>query len=115
MRVTTIGLCCVIPLGMCFGVGGCANDPEYIPAPTSLEGGMMDAMGNLVTASASLTLPIKTESASSMQKRMALAQQLMIADVPYVTVDDLAVSLEWTIKNLDQAPGQARIILNGAN
>jgi len=94
---------------------GCANDPEYIDAPTSLEAGMMDAMGNLVTAKASLTLPIKTESASDMAKRTARAQQLMIDIVPYVKVSDLAVSLEWTIKNLDQAPGHARIILNGAN
>ena len=93
---------------------GCANDPAYIPGPTNLEGGMMDAMGNLVTATASLTLPIKTETAADAATRAALATKLGVM-VPYVKVGDIEVSIEWTIKNLDTMPGTAKIELNGAN
>jgi hypothetical protein len=94
---------------------GCANDPTYIPGPTNLEGGvMMDDMGALVPAKASLTLPIKTETAADMAARATKATALMV-DVPYVKVGDIAVSVEWTIKNLDPDPGTARIQLNGAN
>lgn len=94
---------------------GCANDPEYIPAPSNLEGGMMDPMTmELVQPKASLTLPVKTETADDAKTRAALAAKLGV-DVPYVKVDDIQVSVEWTIKNLDDKPGQAKIQLNGAN
>lgn len=93
---------------------GCANDPTYIPAPGNLEGGMMDAMGNLVTPKASLTLPIKMETAKDATDRATLATKLGVM-VPYVKVGDLEVSIEWTIKNLDTMPGTAMIELNGAN
>jgi len=94
---------------------GCANDPEYIPAPMNLEGGMMDPMTmELVQPKGSLTLPVKTETADDAKTRGDLAAKLGV-DVPYVKVDDLQVSIEWTIKNLDDMPGQAKIQLNGAN
>ena len=95
-------------------VAGCANDPEYIPAPTNLEGGMMDMDGNLIQPKASLTLPIKLETAADAKTRADLATKLGV-DVPYVKVGDLEVSISWTIKNLDDLPGQAKIQLNGAN
>jgi len=96
------------------GATGCANDPAYIPGPMNLEGGMTDAMGKLTTAKASLTLPVKVETAADAAKRSALAAQLGVM-VPYVKVGDIDVSIEWTIKNLDTKPGTAKIELNGAN
>jgi hypothetical protein len=93
----------------------CANNPVYIPAPDNLEAGMVDAMGMITAeAKASLVLPVKLETVDDAAKRAARATALGI-DVPYVKIGDLEVSIEWTIKNLDAVPGQAKIELNGAN
>jgi hypothetical protein len=80
----------------------------------TMEAGMLDATGMLTVAKASLELPIKRETASDMTKRTALSTQLGV-DVPYVKVGDIEIEVEWTIKNLDAKPGQAKIELNGAN
>ena len=94
---------------------GCANDPMYVPGPNTLEAGMMDSMGNMVAqAKSSLTLPIKTETTADATARATLATTLMVA-VPYVKIDDIAVEVEYTIKNLDSEAGQAKVELNGAN
>lgn len=93
---------------------GCANDPEYIQAPMVMEAGVADMMGMLSEAKASLVLPIKTETAKDKTERDALATQLGVM-VPYVRVGDLELDVEWTIKNLEDKPGQAKIELNGAN
>jgi hypothetical protein len=97
------------------GLAVCANDPVYIPAPMSMEAGVADMTGMLSEAKASLQLPIKTETASDMRDRARLAQELAPVMVPYVKIGDLEVQVEWTIKNLDMTPGQAKIELNGAN
>jgi hypothetical protein len=97
------------------GLVGCANDPVYIPAPMTMEAGVADATGMLSEAKASLQLPIKTETAADMKTRAALAAKLAPVLVPYVKVGDLEIEIEWTIKNLDMMPGQAKIELNGAN
>jgi hypothetical protein len=35
--------------------------------------------------------------------------------LPYINVDDLEISIEWTIHNLTDKPGNAMVALNGAN
>src|SRR5262249_34518065 len=102
-----------IVLSLLVGVG-CANDPVYLQAPMTMEAGMADMMGGLTQAKASLQLPIKTETAADKAKRDALGPQLGVT-VPYVKIGDLEIDVEWTIKNLDTMPGQAKIQLNGAN
>lgn len=97
------------------GSVGCANDPLYIPAPMTIEAGVADMTGALSQGKASLQLPIKTETAADMKTRAALATKLAPIMVPYVKVGDLEVEIEWTVKNLDMKPGQAKIELNGAN
>lgn len=93
-----------------------ANDPEYIQAPMTMEAGLANPAGmGLTQAKASLQLPIKTETAADKKARDALAKTLAPTLVPYVKVGDLELDVEWTIKNLDTEPGQARIQLNGAN
>jgi hypothetical protein len=93
-----------------------ANDPVYIQAPMTMEAGMPDPAGmGLTQASASLQLPIKTETAADKKARDARSAQLAPIQVPYVKVGDLELDVEWTIKNLDTKPGQARIQLNGAS
>lgn len=100
------------------GLAACnANDPVYLQAPMTLEAGMPDpaGMGMLTQATASLSLPIKPETAADKKARDALAAKLAPILVPYVKVGDLELDVEWTIKNLDAEPGQARIQLNGAS
>lgn len=97
------------------GLIGCANDPVYIPAPATMEAGLPGMMGMLTEAKASLQLPIKTETADDMKTHAALSAKLAPILVPYVKVGDIEVEIEWTIKNLDMKPAQAKIELNGAN
>ncbi|HEX2686429.1 MAG TPA: hypothetical protein VHN14_07415 [Kofleriaceae bacterium] len=110
--------CVAIPWGLVAGLAGCTgltNDPVYIPGPMTMEAGVADMTGMLSEAKASLQLPIKTETADDMKKRAALATTLAPVMVPYVKVGDIEIDVEWTIKNLDMKPGQAKIELNGAN
>jgi len=103
----------VLVLSM-LAAAGCANDPTYLQAPMSMEAGVADMTGMKTEARASLQLPIKAETAADKTKRDALAAKLGVA-VPYVRVGDLEIDVEWTIKNLDTMPGQAKIQLDGAN
>jgi hypothetical protein len=99
---------------------GCTNDPIYIPPGMDgprLEGGLeMDMDGNRVAARTSVVIPINTETEEDIEDREAL-QMTMPAEVtvPYIKVGDLEVSVEWTIRNLEESPGQATMQINGAN
>jgi hypothetical protein len=94
---------------------GCSNDPLYLPAPMTMEAGVVDPMGMLSAARAQLVLPIESETAADAMARAAVTARLAPILVPYVRVGDLEVEVEWTIKNLDARPGQVKIQLNGAN
>ncbi|HUJ59432.1 MAG TPA: hypothetical protein VLX92_13095 [Kofleriaceae bacterium] len=96
------------------GLGGCANDPQYLQPPADMEAGMDDGMGGTTVAKAQLTLPIKPETSAEMAARMTLANKLGVM-VPYVKVGDIDTEVEWTITNLDDSDGIAMIELNGAN
>jgi hypothetical protein len=109
MRVVLVSVASLL------GFLGCANDPVYIPAPMTMEAGVADMTGALSVAKASVQLPIKTETAADKKVRDALAAKLAPTLVPYVKVGDIEVDVEWTIKNLDMKPGQAKVELNGAN
>jgi hypothetical protein len=103
------------PLALGVGLAaGCGEDPLYVQPPTALE---VIPDGEANTASATLTLPVQLESEQARMKRAALATELGLAfeDVPYVKLDDLSVSLEFSIKNLDPDEGLARVFLNGGN
>lgn len=115
MRVVPLSSVLAV-LAVLAGATGCTNSPLYIPGPMAVEAGVADmTTGMLSEGKASLQLPIETETASDMAKRAALAEKLAPVQVPYVKVGDLEIQVEWTIKNLDMKPGQARIHLNGAN
>ncbi len=102
------------------GVVGCTNDPIYIPPGMDgprLEGGTeTDMDGNRVPAKTSVVLPINTERREYREEREAL-QMTLPAEVvvPYIRVGDLEVSVEWTIRNMDDSDGQATMQVNGAN
>lgn len=108
----------VVPTGLLLiGLVGCTNDPIYLPSPQGIEAGGTDAMGERVEGRASIQIPVNLETTKDMtdrNRRQALIDPAAI--IPYIAVDDLEVSVEWTIKNNDVAmPGNARIQLNGAN
>jgi hypothetical protein len=95
-------------------LAGCANDPVYIPAPMNLEAGMDDGAGGIVAeAESQLVLPINTETMEDAMERAERAAALGV-EVPYVKLGDIEVSIEWTIKNLEDREGTATIDLNGA-
>ena len=93
---------------------GCTEDPRYLDGPLPIEGGLVDAMGEPIAAVGTLTLPIKLETMEDAAERAMLATELGVA-VPYVRLQDLAISIEWQLTNLDARPGKARIKVNGAN
>lgn len=90
---------------------GCTDDPVYVQGPAPIEVG---ADGTTTTATGSVLLPIRLETTSEAEERAALAAELGVM-VPFVTRDDFALSVEWTVKNLSDAPGVARVQMNGAN
>jgi hypothetical protein len=98
------------------GLVGCANDPQYISAPTQIMStGAVDAMGNPIPVFGSLSLPIKPESKKDAMTRAALAAKLGVM-VPYVKVGDLEVEISWQLTNPDTTnPAQAKIELDGGN
>lgn len=96
----------------------CSEDPRYLVPEDALESnapGSDDGMGNPVAdVTTQIVLPVRLEKASEASDRADLATQLGTM-VPYVTRDDLDIELEWTIRNLSDEPGVARIQVNGAN
>jgi hypothetical protein len=93
-------------------LAACGDDPVYVQAAASLE--FTPGDGEEAGATATLTLPIRLERDIEATARADLAADLGV-EVPYVTRDDLDLSIEWTIKNLDPEPGIARVQVNGAN
>jgi len=91
---------------------GCTADPQYVQGPTSLEASVPGSMVNLATVE--IDLPVRIEREDEVMDRAALSAELGI-EVPYVRLGDLIVSIEWTIKNLEDSEGEARILVNGGN
>jgi len=98
---------------MTCALSGCADDPVYVQPAAPLEAFAGEG-GEAAPATAQLTLPIRLERDEEAQARADRAAELGV-QVPYVRRDDLDLSLEWTIKNLDPDPGVARIQVNGAS
>ena len=96
-------------------LGACADDPVYFaPTPAALEINNPAGPGALL---ATVIIRIAIETAEEALARQGLADRLglLVTDVPTVRRDLLDLSIEWTLKNLSDAPGQAAIALNGAN
>ena len=113
MRTTSIALATIATLAV-----GCANDPIYLPAPASIDAGeTRDMDGNLTPGVSALVIPVKLETAEQAMDRAR--RQAMITDplvqLPFINVDDFEISVEWTITNLTDMPGNATVQLNGAN
>lgn len=98
-------------LALASAAGACADDPVYLPSAAALEFTPGD---EAAPATAQLVLPIRLETEQEATERADRTAELGV-QVPYVTRDDLDLSLEWTIRNLDAEPGVALIDVNGAN
>jgi hypothetical protein len=98
----------------CLMAVGCSEDPQYLEPPMPLEGGLVDATGEPVPATATLLLPIGLERSADQRERAALATALGV-QVPYARLGDLKISVEWTLTNTEAKAGKARISLNGGN
>lgn len=94
------------------GAAACASDPRYVVPREALEIGAPDS--ELAAATTSLVLPVRLEEEQEAEERAALAAALGV-EVPYVTLEDFAVSIEWSIRNLSDQDGTARLVVNGAN
>lgn len=110
-----------LPIALALVVGGlaalpaCAEDPQYLPGPSSIEVGIEGS--DVFSGTTTIDLPVELESMDDAMERADLAMRLGVgADLlAYVRVGDLDVSIEWTIKNLGGAEGEARVSVNGGN
>lgn len=105
-----------ITLASCLAaVAACQTDPQYLEPAAPLEGGMIDPITmEPVAATSTILLPIKLETATDRTSRDALAAQLGVY-VPYIRLQDLRVSVEWTLTNPNAKPATAKVTLNGGN
>jgi hypothetical protein len=94
----------------------CTEDPLYVQPMNTIE---VNAPGSMTpTATAQITLPIRSElTEEEMDRRAELVMDLGVADadIPFVTRDDLDVSIEWTVTNQEDTDGIIRIDVNGSN
>ena len=95
--------------------GACNADPRYVDPPDYVEVGVPDS--DVFFATTQVLLPIRLEEEQELEERALLAQELGLPmdSVPYVLLDDLAISIEWTIRNLEDREGTARVHVNGGN
>ena len=104
-------------------LGACATDPQYIQPPRGIEVGTGEDEG---VATETLMLPYDAELLQSMdyqRDREAFLTELnarvdpdvTIDQLPLIRLDQIDISIEWTIRNLADEPGQARINVNGGN
>ena len=95
-------------------IGACADDPRYLDPMQNLEVGADPTMQGM-PATGSLTLPIRLPNQQDMNEAAALQMANPNIMIPYVRVGDLAVEVEWTVKNLSDTDATAFVGLNGAN
>jgi hypothetical protein len=99
MSVTRIPL---MTVALALLAGACdANTPTYFPAPAPLEAG---GDATMPAASVLMTLPFRRPSAEEAERRS-----------PWLSVDDVALSVLYSITNLSDREGSARLTVDGAS
>jgi hypothetical protein len=104
-------------------VPACAADPQYIHPDRGIE---VDPTTGVAAVTERLSLPFdaaRLDGAAYRRDRQDALIELNarvdpdIADdqFPLVRLDQLALSIEWSIENLSDQPGVARIHVNGGN
>lgn len=106
-------------------LAACAADPQYIQPERGIEVGTGDP-ADMGVATATLLLPYDAAFLNSVEygrEREAFLTDLntrvepdiALDQLPLVRLDQIDVSIEWTIRNLSDQPGEARINVNGGN
>lgn len=91
--------------------GACApNSPQYFAPAKPLEAGTMMAAAASATVELPLRRPTKQEQMMLQEERKKLG-----FEVPYLQRKDVDVSIQYTITNLSDMPGEATVAINGAN
>ena len=104
---------CVLALGSSVTLGACTDDPRYLAPAESLEVGIPGT--DIGTATTQIVLPIRLEEEREAMLRGEREAELGFM-IPFVRRDDLDISLEWSIRNLDpDNQAVVRIHINGAN
>jgi hypothetical protein len=93
---------------------GCTEDPRYVYPPGPISAVPVIDEDAPPIPPIQLVLPIRLEEEKEAEDRAALAAELGV-EVPFISIDDIDLSLEWTIENLDDSEAQVRILLTGAN
>lgn len=91
----------------------CNTGPRYVDPPLFVEVGIPDSM--VFFATQQVILPMRLETEDEAMERATLSTELGGIPIPFVLLDDIDVSIEWTIRNLQDTPGTARIHINGGN
>lgn len=91
----------------------CSTDPQYLPTREYVEVGIPDS--DITIAFTQVIMPVRLEYPREAMERAALSMELGGLNVPFVTRDDLDISIEWSIRNLSEIEGTARIHINGGN
>jgi hypothetical protein len=100
-----------------FGIGmaACSSDPQYITPPPGMSFSLEFDSGSGVDVTPQIvTLPFRLETAEEAMER-AMDAATFGVDVPFVKLEDVDLSVEWSIKNLLDCDSQATFEINGGN
>ncbi|MBT8491954.1 MAG: hypothetical protein KJO07_02745 [Deltaproteobacteria bacterium] len=104
VAITTLGLAVA-----------CAEDPAYVESPLVLEIDPATVDEEAPPEVVTLDLPIRLETEEEAEERAALIEELGV-EVPFVGREDLEISVEWILENLDEdAEALVIVFMNGAN
>jgi hypothetical protein len=100
------------------GTAGCTEDPQYIGAPMGSSFAL--EFNGAAPAPMVVTLPFRMEVVQDpveVMRRTDLATELglTVDQIPYVLLDDVDVSIEWSMKNLEACAAQVSFSINGGN
>jgi hypothetical protein len=105
------GTCALLALGAAVtAAAGCgANEPVYFPAPGPLESG-----GGMGAATATVALSFRSPDDKE-QARLDDESARLGQPAPWLRTSDVALSLLYTITNLDDRGGEAKLTIDGAS
>jgi hypothetical protein len=100
-------------LALTLGALACsANEPIYFPPAAPMEvGGGMDQPA---AASTTIALPFRPPTEEQLARLQQESDRRMV-QVPWLRAEDVSLSLLYTITNLSDQPGSARLELDGAS
>jgi hypothetical protein len=94
---------------------GCSEDPYYVGPPAGMSFSLeFDSAAMTQPAPVTVVLPFRLETVDEAAERAMLATELMV-EVPFVKLEDIDLSIEWSVKNLLDCDAQTTFSINGGN